>query len=64
MFIRGVGRIVYFLGFGSNIFTLFPRLFGKLSLVNMAGVEWERSKFNKVERSLLKFFIFIICNWY
>lgn len=48
--------VVYFLGFSANIFTLFPRLFGKMSLVNMAGVEWERSKFSIFERSLLKFF--------
>ena len=48
--------VVYFLGFSANIFTLFPRLFGKLSLVNMAGVEWERSKFSNFERSVLKFF--------
>jgi len=48
--------VVYFLGFSANIFTLFPRLFGKMSLVNMAGVEWERSKFSNFERSLLKFF--------
>lgn len=48
--------VVYFLGFSANIFTLFPRLFGKKSLVNMAGVEWERSKFSNFERSLLKFF--------
>ncbi len=47
---------VYFLGFSANIFTLFPRLFGKLSLVNMGGVEWERSKFSNLERFLLKFF--------
>jgi len=48
--------VVYFLGFSANIFTLFPRIFGKMSLVNMAGVEWERSKFSNFERSLLKFF--------
>lgn len=48
--------VVYFLGFSANIFTLFPRLFGKLSLVNMGGVEWERSKFSNLERFLLKFF--------
>lgn len=48
--------IIYFLGFSANIFTFFPRIFGKKSYVNMAGVEWERSKFSKRERSLLKFF--------
>lgn len=48
--------VVYFLGFSANIFTFFPRLLGKKSYVNMAGVEWERSKFSKKERSLLKMF--------
>jgi rhamnosyltransferase len=48
--------IIYFLGFSVNIFTFFPRLIGKKSFVNMAGVEWERSKFSKRERVLLKFF--------
>jgi len=48
--------VVYFLGFSANIFTFFPRLLGKKSYVNMAGVEWERSKFSKRERSLLKLF--------
>lgn len=48
--------VVYFLGFSANLFTFFPRLLGKKSYVNMAGVEWERSKFSKNERSLLKLF--------
>jgi rhamnosyltransferase len=48
--------VIYFLGFSANIFTFFPRIFGKKTYVNMAGVEWERSKFSKRERSLLKFF--------
>lgn len=48
--------IIYFLGFSANIFTFFPRLLGKKSFVNMAGVEWERSKFSKKERMLLKLF--------
>ncbi|QUH22621.1 DUF1972 domain-containing protein [Methanobacterium alkalithermotolerans] len=48
--------IVYFLGFSANIFTVFPRILGKKSFVNMAGLEWERSKFSKNERMLLKFF--------
>lgn len=48
--------VVYFLGFSANIFTFFPRILGKKSFVNMAGVEWERSKFSKTERSLLKLF--------
>ena len=48
--------IIYFLGFSANIFTFFPRILRKKSIVNMAGVEWERSKFSKRERALLKFF--------
>jgi rhamnosyltransferase len=48
--------VIYFLGFSANIFTFFPRILGKKSFVNMAGVEWERSKFDKFEQRLLKFF--------
>ncbi len=47
---------IYFLGPTANIFTFFPRIFGKKSFINMGGVEWERSKFSKTEQSLLKLF--------
>lgn len=46
--------IVYFLGVSQNIFTIVPRLFGIFSIVNMGGLEWERSKFNSFEKFLLK----------
>lgn len=46
--------IVYFLGVAQNIFTVVPRIFGKISIVNMGGVEWKRSKFSKFEKFVIK----------
>lgn len=46
--------IIYTLGCGASIFLLFPRLLGKLSIVNIDGLEWKRSKFSLIERVLLK----------
>lgn len=56
--------VVYFLGDAQSIFTVMPRLFGKLTLVNMGGVEWERSKFNRLEKFIDKtnFKIALICS--
>lgn len=52
--------IIYSLGLGANVFVLFPRLFGKKSMVNVDGLEWRRSKFNIVERTILKLFFYTI----
>jgi rhamnosyltransferase len=46
--------IIYSLGYNANILTLFPRLFRKKIVFNLAGVEWERSKFGKVEQKIVK----------
>lgn len=46
--------IVYFLGSGQSIFTILPRLFKRFTIVNMGGVEWNRSKFSKLEKFILK----------
>lgn len=46
--------VIYFLGSAQNIFTIIPRIVGKTSIVNMGGLEWERSKFSKLEKLLLK----------
>ena len=52
--------IVYSLGLGVNIFVLVPRLFGKMSIVNVDGLEWRRSKFSTFERVTLKLFFDLI----
>lgn len=53
--------IIYTLGCGASIFLLIPRLFGKLSIVNVDGLEWRRSKFSLIERFLLKVMFSISC---
>ena len=55
--------VIYSLGVGASIFVLFPRLMGKKSIVNVDGIEWKRSKFSFIERTILKlmFNIAIIC---
>jgi rhamnosyltransferase len=46
--------IVYNLGYNANIFMALPRLLGKKVMFNMAGLEWERSKFGRVQQSIVK----------
>lgn len=58
--------VIYFLGAAQSIFTIIPRLFGKSCMVNMGGVEWKRSKFNKFEKFLIRinFKLSVICSNY
>lgn len=58
--------VIYSLGLGANMFVLFPRLFGKKSMVNVDGLEWRRSKFSTFERRTLKIFfdLILICSNY
>lgn len=53
--------VIYALGLGANISLLVPRLFGKVSIVNVDGLEWRRSKFNLTERILLKIMFLMCC---
>lgn len=46
--------IIYSLGYNANILTLFPRVFRKKIVFNIAGVEWERSKFGKIQQQIVK----------
>jgi rhamnosyltransferase len=46
--------IVYNLGYNANILIAFPRLLGKKVMFNMAGLEWERSKFGRVQQFIVK----------
>ncbi len=51
-------NIVYILGVGTaGWFTFFPKIINKNTkvIVNIDGLEWERNKFNKFEKLLLKF---------
>lgn len=49
-------EIIYFLGTEVGMFLFIPKLLNRKStvLVNIDGVMWERSKFNQLERWLLK----------
>jgi len=51
--------IVYVLGLFGGIFLFIPRLFGKVSIVNVDGIEWKRSKFNIVEKNLIRIFFIL-----
>jgi rhamnosyltransferase len=45
---------VYMLGYSAALLFFIPKLFGKELLVNPDGMEWKRSKFNQLVKSLLK----------
>lgn len=45
---------VYMLGYSAALLFFIPKLFGKELLVNPDGMEWKRSKFNGLIKSLLK----------
>ncbi len=45
---------VYMLGYSAAVLFFIPKLFGKELLVNPDGMEWKRSKFNALVKSLLK----------
>lgn len=53
--------IVYALGLGASISLLVPRLLGKVSIVNVDGLEWRRSKFSLIEKFLLKIMFLMCC---
>jgi glycosyltransferase involved in cell wall biosynthesis len=46
--------IIYMLGYSSSFFCLFPKLFGKKVVINTDGLEWKRSKWNRIARIHLK----------
>ena len=46
--------VVYSLGYNANIFMFFPRLLGKKVMFNMAGLEWQRSKFGRMQQFVVK----------
>ena len=46
--------VVYSLGYNANILMSVPRLLGKKVMFNMAGLEWERSKFSRVQQFIIR----------
>ena len=54
--------VVYVLGIYGGVALLFPRLFGKHVVVNTDGLEWERAKYNTVERSIIVLYFAVSLN--
>ncbi len=48
--------VIYMLGYGSVVSLVFPRLLGKVVVVNVDGLEWKRRKFHPFLRFILKCF--------
>lgn len=46
--------VVYSLGYNANILMSVPRLLGKKVTFNMAGLEWARCKFGRVQQLIIK----------
>lgn len=46
--------VVYSLGYNANILLLLPRLLRKEVVFNMAGLEWERNKFGRIQQFIVK----------
>ena len=53
--------IIYALGIGTSISLIVPRLFRRISIVNVDGLEWRRSKFSLMEKILLKAMFLMCC---
>ena len=54
--------VVYVLGIYGGVALIFPRLLGKDVVVNTDGLEWERAKYNIVERSIIVLYYTISIN--
>lgn len=46
--------VVHYQALGPSLFSLFPRLFGKKTLVTVQGLDWQRRKWSWLARSVLK----------
>ena len=51
--------VIYFLGTTVSLLSFLPRVMGTTSVVNMAGLEWLRSKFSTVQRGLIKLSLYL-----
>jgi rhamnosyltransferase len=57
--------VIYFLGTTISFLSFLPRVMGATSVVNMAGLEWLRSKFSSLQRGLIRlslYFSFLGCD--
>lgn len=51
--------VVFYLGVGNTIFTIFPRIFGMKTIVHIDGFDWEREKWGFFARKFLKLSVFL-----
>jgi len=51
--------VIYFLGTTISLLSFLPRVTRTTSVVNMAGLEWQRSKFSYVQRKLIKLSLYL-----
>jgi len=42
--------VVYMLGYGTSLFCFIPRIWGTTVWINMDGIEWARSKWNRIAK--------------
>ena len=52
--IFGKYDIIYYVGVGNAIFTIFPRLIGIKTIINVDGFDWRREKWGSLAKSYLK----------
>jgi glycosyltransferase involved in cell wall biosynthesis len=45
---------IYYLGVGSSLFAIFPKLFGIKTMINIDGLDWKREKWGFLARKYLK----------
>jgi glycosyltransferase involved in cell wall biosynthesis len=50
--------VVHYHTLGPSLFSFFPRLFGKKTVVSVQGLDWQRKKWGRIARRALKF-----CEW-
>ena len=51
--IKGKYDLIYFIGVGSTIFSLVPRILGTKTAVNVDGLDWRREKWGSVGKAYL-----------
>lgn len=46
--------VIYYIGVGNALFTIFPRLIGIKTIINVDGFDWKREKWGSLAKSYLK----------
>ena len=59
--IKGKYELIYFVGVGSTIFSILPRILGIKTVVNVDGLDWRREKWGPVGKVYLAFSEVLAC---